>query len=84
MAPELFEQRDDGLPVRPSKQSDIYSFGGIVLLVRLGDLSSFKFLIWSLGSYQQVSLLLYRKSASCLQERNELCQACKSSLRSGL
>jgi serine/threonine protein kinase len=35
MAPERFEEREDGLPVRPSKQSDIYSFGGIMLLVCL-------------------------------------------------
>jgi serine/threonine protein kinase len=33
MAPERFEEREDGLPVRPSKQSDIYSFGSIMLLV---------------------------------------------------
>jgi serine/threonine protein kinase len=33
MAPELFEVPEDGLPVCPSKQGDIYSFGGIMLLV---------------------------------------------------
>jgi serine/threonine protein kinase len=33
MAPERFEVLEDGLPVHPSKQSDIYSFGGIMLLV---------------------------------------------------
>ncbi|KAG1748383.1 kinase-like protein [Suillus paluster] len=31
MAPELLAEREDGSPVRPSKQSDIYSFGGIML-----------------------------------------------------
>ncbi|KAG1748387.1 kinase-like protein [Suillus paluster] len=33
MAPELLAEREDGSPVRPSKQSDIYSFGGIMLQV---------------------------------------------------
>ncbi|KAG2128968.1 kinase-like domain-containing protein [Suillus clintonianus] len=33
MAPELLEDRDDGSQVRPSKQSDMYSFGGIMLQV---------------------------------------------------
>ncbi|KAG1735061.1 kinase-like domain-containing protein [Suillus lakei] len=37
MAPELLVlEQDDGSQVRPSKQSDIYSFGGITLQVRLG------------------------------------------------
>jgi len=35
MAPELLEQREDGSPGRPSKQSDIYSFGGLMLQVCL-------------------------------------------------
>jgi serine/threonine protein kinase len=33
MAPELVIERKDGSQVRPSKQSDIYSFGGIMLQV---------------------------------------------------
>ena len=33
MAPELLKEQDDGLPVRPTKRSDIYSFGGIMLQV---------------------------------------------------
>jgi serine/threonine protein kinase len=33
MAPELLEERKDGCQVRPSEQSDIYSFGGIMLQV---------------------------------------------------
>ncbi|KAJ8591392.1 kinase-like protein [Rhizopogon salebrosus TDB-379] len=33
MAPELLGEREDGSPVRPSPQSDIYSFGGIMLQV---------------------------------------------------
>ncbi|KAG1791900.1 kinase-like domain-containing protein [Suillus plorans] len=33
MAPELLEEREDGTPVRPSKQSDVFSFGGIMLQV---------------------------------------------------
>ncbi|KAG2142806.1 kinase-like domain-containing protein [Suillus bovinus] len=33
MAPELLVVRDDGTQVRPSKQSDMYSFGGITLQV---------------------------------------------------
>ena len=35
MAPELLEEREDGSPVRPSRQSDIFSFGGIMLQVCL-------------------------------------------------
>jgi len=34
MAPELFRESEDNQPVRPSKYSDIYSFGGIMLQVR--------------------------------------------------
>ncbi|KAG1901446.1 kinase-like domain-containing protein, partial [Suillus fuscotomentosus] len=33
MASELLGEREDGTPVRPSKQSDVFSFGGIMLLV---------------------------------------------------
>ncbi|KAG1735060.1 kinase-like domain-containing protein [Suillus lakei] len=33
MAPELLQERKDGSQVRPSQQSDIYSFGGIMLQV---------------------------------------------------
>ncbi|KAG1735013.1 kinase-like domain-containing protein, partial [Suillus lakei] len=33
MAPELLVDREDGPEVRPSEQSDIYSFGGIMLQV---------------------------------------------------
>ncbi|OAX34501.1 kinase-like protein [Rhizopogon vinicolor AM-OR11-026] len=33
LAPELFGDPEDELPVRPSKYSDIYSFGGIMLQV---------------------------------------------------
>ncbi|KAG0701412.1 kinase-like protein [Suillus ampliporus] len=33
MAPELLGEREDGSPARPSEQSDIYSFGGIILQV---------------------------------------------------
>ncbi|KAG1873606.1 kinase-like protein [Suillus subalutaceus] len=33
MAPELLVEQDDGSQVRPSEQSDIYSFGGIMLQV---------------------------------------------------
>ncbi|KAG1888535.1 kinase-like domain-containing protein [Suillus subluteus] len=33
MAPELLQERNDGCQVRPSEQSDIYSFGGIMLQV---------------------------------------------------
>ncbi|KAG2068972.1 kinase-like protein [Suillus decipiens] len=33
MAPELLGEREDGSQVRPSEQSDIYSFGGIMLQV---------------------------------------------------
>jgi serine/threonine protein kinase len=33
LAPELLEDTEDGLPVRPSKTSDIYAFGGIMLQV---------------------------------------------------
>ncbi|KAG2340575.1 kinase-like protein [Suillus weaverae] len=35
MAPELLVEREDGSQVRPSKQSDMYSFGGIMLQVPL-------------------------------------------------
>jgi serine/threonine protein kinase len=38
MAPELLvPEREDGSPTRPSEQSDMFSFGGIVLQVRLED-----------------------------------------------
>ncbi|KAG2156412.1 kinase-like domain-containing protein [Suillus clintonianus] len=33
IAPELLEDREDGSQVRPSEQSDMYSFGGIMLQV---------------------------------------------------
>ncbi|KAG0703870.1 kinase-like domain-containing protein, partial [Suillus ampliporus] len=33
MAPELLRPREDGILARPSEQSDIYSFGGIMLQV---------------------------------------------------
>ncbi|OAX34915.1 kinase-like protein [Rhizopogon vinicolor AM-OR11-026] len=33
LAPELLEQTENDLPVRPSKHSDVYSFGGIMLQV---------------------------------------------------
>ncbi|KAG2087449.1 kinase-like domain-containing protein [Suillus discolor] len=33
MAPELLAEREDGSQARPSKQSDMYSFGGIMLQV---------------------------------------------------
>ena len=36
LAPELLGDPEDELPVRPSKYSDIYSFGGIMLQVCLG------------------------------------------------
>jgi serine/threonine protein kinase len=36
MAPELLvSEREDGSPTRPSEQSDIFSFGGIILQVCL-------------------------------------------------
>ncbi|OJA15169.1 hypothetical protein AZE42_10081 [Rhizopogon vesiculosus] len=35
MAPELLGEREDGSPVRPSKESDTFSFGGIMLQVCL-------------------------------------------------
>jgi len=35
LAPELLGQSDDGLPVRPTNHTDIYSFGGIMLQVCL-------------------------------------------------
>jgi serine/threonine protein kinase len=36
MAPELLVlEREDGSPTRPSEQSDIFSFGGIILQVCL-------------------------------------------------
>ncbi|KAG2155293.1 uncharacterized protein EDB93DRAFT_99321 [Suillus bovinus] len=38
MVPELFVEREDGSQVRPSEQSDMYSFGGVMLQVRLGQL----------------------------------------------
>ena len=37
MAPELLGEREDGSPVRPSKESDVFSFGGIMLQVCLGN-----------------------------------------------
>ncbi|KAG1811636.1 kinase-like domain-containing protein [Suillus variegatus] len=36
MAPELLVEREDGSQARPTKQSDMYSFGGIMLQVRPG------------------------------------------------
>ncbi|KAJ8589062.1 kinase-like protein [Rhizopogon salebrosus TDB-379] len=33
MAPELLAEREDGSPERPSKESDVFSFGGIMLQV---------------------------------------------------
>lgn len=36
MAPELLGEQEDGSPVRPSKESDVFSFGGIMLQVCLG------------------------------------------------
>ncbi|KAG1779930.1 kinase-like domain-containing protein [Suillus placidus] len=36
LAPELLGEPDDELPIRPSKCSDVYSFGGIMLQVLTG------------------------------------------------
>ncbi|KAG1858631.1 kinase-like domain-containing protein [Suillus tomentosus] len=41
MAPELLEEREDGTPVRPSKQSDVFSFGGIMLQVFTNKIPSY-------------------------------------------
>jgi len=38
LAPELLGDSEDERPVRPSKHSDIYSFGGIMLQVCGGNL----------------------------------------------
>ncbi|KAG2156409.1 kinase-like domain-containing protein [Suillus clintonianus] len=38
MSPELFEEQRDGSEVRPSQQSDIYSFGGIMLQVLTNEI----------------------------------------------
>jgi len=38
LAPELLGDSEDELPVRPSKHSDIYSFGGIMLQVLTGKM----------------------------------------------
>ncbi|KAG2361622.1 hypothetical protein BDR07DRAFT_1377105 [Suillus spraguei] len=35
MAPELLAEREDGSQVRPSEQSDMYSFGGVMLQIGL-------------------------------------------------
>jgi serine/threonine protein kinase len=36
IAPELLvPEQEDGLPPRPSEQSDVFSFGGVMLQVRL-------------------------------------------------
>jgi serine/threonine protein kinase len=37
LAPELLGHPENELPVRPSKHSDIYSFGGIMLQVCVGN-----------------------------------------------
>jgi serine/threonine protein kinase len=37
LAPELLGDLQDKSPVRPTKHSDIYSFGGIMLHVCLGN-----------------------------------------------
>jgi serine/threonine protein kinase len=39
LAPEMLGEPEDDLPVRPSKHSDIYSFGGIMLQVFQKNLS---------------------------------------------
>jgi serine/threonine protein kinase len=80
MAPERFEEREDELPVRPSKQSDIYSFGSIMLLVCLGSSNPASLLTRFLGPHQQKSLSLYPNSARRYAEHNHLFQACKNSL----
>ncbi|KAG2349258.1 hypothetical protein BDR05DRAFT_411660 [Suillus weaverae] len=38
MAPELLQEQKDGCQVRPSQQSDIYSFGGIMLQVLTNEI----------------------------------------------
>jgi serine/threonine protein kinase len=40
LAPELLGEPEDDLPVQPSKYSDIYSFGGIMLHVCLWNLTN--------------------------------------------
>jgi len=39
LAPELLEESETGMPVKPSKHSDIYSFGGIMLLVITSEIT---------------------------------------------
>ncbi|KAG0707570.1 kinase-like domain-containing protein [Suillus ampliporus] len=43
MAPELLVEQEDGRQVRPSKQSDIYSFGGIMLQVLTNKIPYYHF-----------------------------------------
>jgi hypothetical protein len=62
MAPELLGEREDGSPVRPSKESDVFSFGGIMLQVCLENFRRPTSLLAPiLGPHQQNSLFLSLK-----------------------
>jgi len=65
MAPELFEEQNNNLLVRPSASSDIYSFGSIMLHVRLWNDSPSTVIKFRLsGPYWQDSLLLLHKGCN--------------------
>jgi hypothetical protein len=67
MAPELLEDPEDGVAVRSTKYSDIYSFGGIMLLVCLGNFQSPMGLLTGaplLGSHRKSPLLLPQGGSS--------------------
>jgi hypothetical protein len=61
LAPELLGESDNDLPIRPSKHSDVYSFGGIMLQVCREEFlgSAVKSLFLPLGPHQQNSVLLH-------------------------
>jgi hypothetical protein len=79
MAPELFGKQ--GSPVRPTKQSDIYSFGGIMLLVCTEALTRRAGMLTRLlGPHRENSLSLCLIWASHHLDQIMLREARKSSL----
>ncbi|KAG2349256.1 kinase-like protein [Suillus weaverae] len=64
MAPELLVEQEDGSSPRPSKQSDIYSFGGIMLQLRVQVLTN-KIPYYHLSSDAAIILCIAKSQKPC-------------------
>ncbi|KAG2361764.1 kinase-like domain-containing protein [Suillus spraguei] len=78
MAPELLEEREDGTLARPSEQSDIFSFGGIMLQVLTNNtpyyyLRNDAAIIWAMQKSEKPSRPRYSVLAEKYWEFIEQC-----------